>query len=44
MWVLAKIELVGIVSMTADTKENKIIVIGTADPIKIIKKVRKIWP
>ncbi|CAK9310922.1 unnamed protein product [Citrullus colocynthis] len=36
--------LLGIASMIADTKENKITVIGTADPIKIVKKVRKIWP
>ncbi|CAK9310923.1 unnamed protein product [Citrullus colocynthis] len=36
--------LLGIVSIIADTKENKITVIGTADPIKIVEKVRKIWP
>lgn len=30
--------------MATDTKENKITVIGTADPIKIVGKVRKIWP
>ncbi|XP_038875236.1 heavy metal-associated isoprenylated plant protein 39-like [Benincasa hispida] len=36
--------LLGIVSVAADTKENKITVIGTADPIKIVKKVRKVWP
>ncbi|XP_022922259.1 heavy metal-associated isoprenylated plant protein 39-like [Cucurbita moschata] len=36
--------LSGIVSMATDAKENKITVIGTADPIEIVKKVRKIWP
>ncbi|KAG6573451.1 hypothetical protein SDJN03_27338, partial [Cucurbita argyrosperma subsp. sororia] len=30
--------------MAADPKENKITVIGTADPIEIVGKVRKVWP
>ncbi|KAE8647847.1 heavy metal-associated isoprenylated plant protein 39-like [Cucumis sativus] len=34
--------LLGVVAMAAE--ENKITVIGTADPIKICKKVRKVWP
>jgi len=38
------LKLAGIVSMATDAKENKITVIGTADPIEIVKKVRKIWP
>ncbi|KAL0542305.1 hypothetical protein IC582_022405 [Cucumis melo] len=34
--------LLGVVSVA--TEENKITVIGTTDPIKIVKKVRKVWP
>lgn len=30
--------------MVADTKDNKITVIGTADPVEILNKVRKISP